>query len=451
MFQSHHKKMLPLAMLLYGCTVYAGPISPSSQDANIYKNSWLATALKLQSEIDLYVPLNEATFIGTHNSYNASHYATPLRYLDPNQTLSIYDQLEAGVRSIELDAHWTMNSRAAKAILLCHGQDNHLGCSIFDRSMSEGLEEIRNWLKANPKEIVLLYIERHLDKHEPRLAAMLEEYLGPFIYKASLARKNGDKPKGCVALPSALTKDAILKAGKQLIIVTKNCDGSSVRYEEEDKFSQHWNDYVFAGIGDIPSRPYTFIDSTMNAFTAYPDCGKSTVFQDDNNHVSMWRIFEDRTRLSSIERPQRKLQPEDMQELMRCGINWPTMDMLTAADPRLVAAIWSWAPSYPQESKGQCAIYKKDSGIQNIPCEQMVAGYACREKNTNELKAVSLIGPWSSGESTCQLSAGKNWHFATPINGYQMNSLKESMGTLMLTEVGLNYSADKNGHWVAKN
>ena len=78
-----------------------------------------------------------------------------------------------------------------------------------------------------------------------------------------------------------------------------------------------------------------------------------------------------------------------------------------------------------------------------------MAGYACLEEGTHHLKAISLIGTPTSGEATCQILAGKSWHFAVPINGYQLNALKESMTTALLQEVWVNYTADPKGNWIA--
>jgi hypothetical protein len=452
MLHQWHKAFLPAMILSCGLNPDAMAHSTHADKIHAFKQSWTAAALRLQREIDINTPLNEATFIGTHNSYNAKTYQIPfVRYIDPNQWLSIYDQLGMGVRSIELDAHWTLNNYFSREILLCHGQSSHLGCGPFDRPFNAGLLELRNWLKENPGEVVLLYIERHLDGHEPRLAAQLDDELGEFIFKPSSIRKNNDQPKSCVSLPGSLTKADILKAGKQLLIVTKGCDGTNPPYEEQDTFQQVWNDFVFAGMGNMPDEPYSFLDSTIDDSTAYPSCSKSTAFRADPTHTTLWRIFEDRTILSNIFDPGKKLEAADMIGLMRCGINWPTMDMLEIADPRLNAAIWSWAPSYPQENHGQCALYKQGEGIQNAPCAQMVAGFACREENTHVIKAIATPGTWTSGEFLCQVSAGKSWHFVMPVNGYQMNTLKESMAGTSMQEVWLNYtnSQHSEGRWVA--
>src|SRR5947208_16682357 len=96
------------ALVLTGVSFIASGSSVAA-DIETFKHSWTAAALKLQREIDLNAPLNVATFLATHNSYNSKSYQIPfVRYIDPNQNLSIYDQLEIGVRSIELDAHWSL-------------------------------------------------------------------------------------------------------------------------------------------------------------------------------------------------------------------------------------------------------------------------------------------------------------------------------------------------------
>ncbi|VVC75771.1 hypothetical protein AQUSIP_10650 [Aquicella siphonis] len=434
--------------LIYSAPVTAAPVPDNTRQAN--SPSWTSEALRLQREIDLHAPLNEATFIGTHNSYNSRAYEIPLvRYVDPNHTLSIYGQLEAGIRSIELDAHWTLTKRLSKDILLCHGQANHIGCGAFDRNITEGLAELRDWLKNNPNEIVLLYIERHLDGHEPRLAARLDQFLGDFIFKPASVRPKDNAAKSCVPLPSSLTKADILSTGKQLIIMVRGCDGDNPRYEEQTTYKQIWNDLVFAGAGTTHAHPYDWYESKIGDFSPYPDCSKSTLFATDYNHKSLWRFFEDRTRLSSVLEPQKKLETSDMRELMRCGINWPTMDMLTANDPRLRAAIWSWAPDYPHEGQGQCTKYEAGTGIKNIACEEPLPAFACRDTTSGSWTVVNSAADWSSGNTLCPSLAGKTWRFAAPVNGSQMEALKLAMNNQGITEVGLNYKEVNPGHWIA--
>src|ERR687883_279318 len=84
--------LLPLLLLL---TLAA----PASADP------WVDRALDTQYELGSALPLRNAPWIGTHNSFNSSSEPPTLSGLDNNQVLSLPDQLDIGVRSLELDAH----------------------------------------------------------------------------------------------------------------------------------------------------------------------------------------------------------------------------------------------------------------------------------------------------------------------------------------------------------
>jgi hypothetical protein len=437
---------ITLIIIIFLINTIAYAYADKSARIAAFKQSWTAKALRLQREIDVNTPLNEATILGTHNSYNSSAYQTPYRYPDPNHIISIYDQLEMGIRSVELDAHWSITNTFAHNILLCHSDADHHECGYYDRPFTQGLTEIRDWLTANPGEVVLLYIEKHVDGHEPRLASYLEQYLGKYIYKTNHDRNKNAEANSCVPLPGSMTKADVLRAGKQLLIVTKGCDGNSLLYVERDKYPLIWNDYVFAGVGMIPDRPFEFIDVVPDEFSAYPDCGKSGAFLPDINHTSLWRVYEDGTMGTSHVK---RMDAAQMQEIVRCGINWQTMDQLKIADPRLRAAIWSWATDYPKDGHGTCASYQQDAGIVNTDCENNRSGYACQDIDTHSFTAIAASGNWNQGKTVCR-QLGKSWRFATPINGQQMDELKQKVAALNLKDIWLNYFMDRKGNWVAK-
>src|SRR3990167_3204865 len=443
-------KKLSLISALIFCGMHATTFANQvTLPKTALSDSWIKSTLQLQREIDLAAPMNEVTFLATHNSYNSKIYSIPaVRYLNPNQLISLYDQLEAGVRSIELDAHYTFTASGSQEILLCHGNAENKGCGLYDRPIEEGLAEIRDWLEKNPNEIVLLYIERMLSRHEPRLAHSLKTYLGDYIYKASNTRKpDGSLTTACISLPRTLTKNDVLNAGKQLLIITKGCSGPT--YEEEDKYKEIWNDDVFAGTGDVPHYPFTLIYTLFENFTPYPDCGISTTFNIDPLHTSLWRVWDDRTIQSNPDKKHKPINPMDMPELLRCGINWPALDMLTPDDPRLAAAIWSWAPDYPRQEGGRCAIYKDSEGFQNIDCDQTIRAYACQDELSRAFKVVRMTGTWQEGERFCQFVAGSDWHFAAPINGAQMNAVKNAASERNVDTVWVNYAMDAEAKWRA--
>lgn len=399
---------------------------------------WLTTALKLQREIDLEAPFNEATFLGTHNSYNSKAYATYKRYPDPNQILSLTEQLNQGMRSLELDAHWALTSNLHSAILLCHS-NRYVMCSLFDRKIEEGLVEIRHWLDTHPHEVVLLYIERFLENHEPRLASLLEVYLGPYIYHTPV-------PAGsttCAAIPSHLTKAEILARGKQLIIITKGC----YKPAADSQVDAMLNQLVFAGSGTIPTLPSSFIDAQVNYFKPAPDCGAQRVFGADPEHTSLWRIYEDQTWIGRTIKGSEPLTVDAVKAVQQCPINWIGFDMLKVEDERLAAAIWSWAPGYPQSQAGQCALYQPGVGIVNQPCTTLANGYVCREQSSHQLQIIAQRGNWQAGETSCQ-TLGASWHYSMPINGKEMATVEATTTPLTQPGIWLNYTLT-NQQWQA--
>jgi hypothetical protein len=106
---------------------------------------WAYGALREQEKLARHEPLNWVMRIAAHNAYNNAADA----YLLPNQQYSITDQLRMGARVIMLDVWDT-----AWGNKLSHGfgwpQDRHL---------TWALREIRDWLNANPGEVVFLEIE----------------------------------------------------------------------------------------------------------------------------------------------------------------------------------------------------------------------------------------------------------------------------------------------------
>ncbi len=71
-----------------------------------YLASWQVKAVNLQTRLDKYAPINKATVPLAHNAFNSAAYMTTLSYLDPNQEMSMLNQLNVGIRALELDAHW---------------------------------------------------------------------------------------------------------------------------------------------------------------------------------------------------------------------------------------------------------------------------------------------------------------------------------------------------------
>jgi len=140
---------------------------------------WAAWALSEQRYgIGKDVPVNQTATVGTHNSFsNATQgYWNPITR---NQVLSLTDQLQAGVRSLEVDV-----SFYGGHLRLCHGK-RWQGCTVpgfsASRLAADALIEIRNWLGENTREVIILKIDDDLDGGT-ELSVAVRRYLEPFIY-----------------------------------------------------------------------------------------------------------------------------------------------------------------------------------------------------------------------------------------------------------------------------
>jgi hypothetical protein len=101
-------------------------------------STWLKNAMQTQIALQLDTPLNYVNFAGSHNSAIARAYGfgieeqgiqklvTPYfgnssRVYIANQEFSLTDQLNMGLRHLELDTHWWK-----KEVRICHAGGVHM-------------------------------------------------------------------------------------------------------------------------------------------------------------------------------------------------------------------------------------------------------------------------------------------------------------------------------------
>ena len=160
--------------------------------ASADERDWARQALGLQYELASDVEFRNAPWVYTHNSYNSNaEMGTTLSTRDPNQSIAILDQLEEGVRSLEIDTHLFTSPQdprvGARGPVVCHarGEDQgHAGCTT-EKPLVVVLREVRDWLNRNPGQVLLLYLESHLESPEGYAAgaASIEEALGGRVYR----------------------------------------------------------------------------------------------------------------------------------------------------------------------------------------------------------------------------------------------------------------------------
>jgi hypothetical protein len=205
--------------------------------------------------------LNEVAFAGTHNSFSAAD--SPGWYI-ANQRRTIPRQLDDGIRLFLIDAHWGVQldngkvltdfdteqrdrNKVAKALppavlqaaerLVGHrlggstdeGEPGvwlcHTVCELGATRMSDTLDQMREFLEANPGEVVILFVEPYV---KPADIAKLFKEAGLERYLAELSR---DEP-----LP---TLGELVDSGKRIIVFTeKDADGTYPWYLDGFSFVQ---------------------------------------------------------------------------------------------------------------------------------------------------------------------------------------------------------------------
>jgi hypothetical protein len=402
------------------------PLSPEVAAAAVdaYEHSWTHRALGLQYRLAGDVGLRNAPWVGTHNSFNSTAEMGPtLSDTDSNQQLTLVDQLRLDVRSLELDVHWFPSVEAGGfAPVVCHATGEHAGCTV-EKPLARVLEQIAAWLRANSHEVLLLYLEDHLDTKAgyDAGAAAVEAKLGGLLYRP---------PGGgasCRQLPLNLSRDRILAAGKQVIIVSGCGIGTA------------WPAVVFDWSAHKEERP--------RGYTDFPRCGPD--FDRTTYDHTLIRYFEDSTGLtaggSTVGAASRDdgITPQTAARMARCGVDLLGMDQLLPEDGRLDALVWSWAPGEPRDQGGGCAVQRHDGRWVARPCTERHP-VACRAPSG----AWSVAGPAVSAASAAARCRSVKKAHAVPRTGYEGQLLRLAMAHARAAEVWLGYRRI-GASWVA--
>lgn len=396
------QKMTAIAGLL-GLMIGSAAVADSISD---YNNSWVGKANAMQRKLDMASPLKDNNIIGTHNSYNSAVYRDADSYLDPQQKFSIYDQLRLGARFIELDAHWTAHTNGwpwqwGNDLLLCHSGIGasmgswHLGCSLTDRFVRDGMQEVRNWLDQNSNEVIILYIEDHTDGHQSELLKVLNDKLGGKIYSSG----------GCKAIPDTLTKQQVRQAGKQVVL---------------------WKDGGCSSNGSLASLAYTSLGNVD-------------------------RIWEDGTMIGYINGLLNggvdRITAADVTTAFKTGGNIVNLDQFTNTDGRLAAAVWSWDVGEPNNYNGNqdCAVQWGNGRWDDTECGNSYA-YACHQPGTNNWAITGQTGTWSGGAAACTL-LGNGYVFDVPTNSLDNEKLKAAKNGVSTVWLKHNDIATE-GNWI---
>jgi len=341
----------------------AHKVTQAARDA--YLQSWVHRTAQFQYALGNGLPLGDAQWIGTHNSFNSLADSgsllntLTLSHADSNQQLSLSQQLDIDVRAIELDLHYVprLELLGGKAVTVCHGQGN-VGCTT-EPLLTQVLPSVASWLNApgHGDQVIMLYLEDELSGNAAAYSstiATLEKVLrrpdgSSLIYHPNAANKAAN---GCAPLPLDATRAGIRASGAQVVIVGACAPGWSA-----DVFD--WNAVHVESGSTSGYQPYPACDATYG-----PSVYKTKLV----------RYFEDSTLVSTLLNPTRPpadpeaLTPLKVQSMTNCGVSLFGLDQLLPEDGRIQGTLWSWAPDQPVAGAGGCTLQGADSRWVAAPC-----------------------------------------------------------------------------------
>jgi hypothetical protein len=327
-------------------------VTQAARDA--YLQSWVHQAAKFQYALGDPLPLRDAQWLGTHNSFNSLAESFTVSNLDSNQQLSLTQQLDLDMRSIELDLHFIprLELLGGRAVTVCHGQGpelGDLGCT-FEPLFTTVLPKIAAWLNApaHSDEVVLLYLEDEMKNPAAYASTIstLDKVLrrpdgSSLIYRPDPAARAAN---GCTPLPLGASRDDVRAAGARVVLVGSCAPGWSA-----DVFD--WNATHVEGGSASAYQPYPACDATYGA----------GVYD-----AKLVRYFEDSTLVSALLDPTRPaanpeaLTPAKVRSMTDCGVNLFGFDQILPEDGRIQASLWSWAPDEPRTANGGCTLQGAD-------------------------------------------------------------------------------------------
>ena len=401
----------------------AVPLSPAVSEKALkdYESSSVHRALALQYALGNDTPFRHASWLGTHNSFNTSARELTLSGSDANQQLSMTDQLRSDIRSLEVDAHWFPSVEAGGyAPVLCHarGEDQkHAGCTN-EPLLVDGLKEIAAWLRTNPGQVVLLYVEDHLgggDGYQAGAKALRDAF-GSLLYTPADSEASSGL---CTPLPLSGTRNDVLAAHKQVLVIS-GCHGGA-----------GWNGAIFSG----EARAKDETGPAGYGEDGSCDPARQPSVYDDH----FLRVYEDSTALSAtVDQGSNPITVKKAAALQRCAVDLTGFDQLLPSDPRLGASVWSWAPSEPVAG-GDCAVQSAD-GWHAVGCGQHHA-FACRTASGWVVDATDA--PFAAAGGRC-----KGSQLGTPRYGYEGVQLASAMRAAGVSSVWLNL-IQAGTSWVA--
>lgn len=377
---------------------FGGAPATATNDNNAlteHYQTWAYQAYQKQDLLDNATPIAQGYNSGSHNAFNSSAYGAV--YIDPNHSLSITEQLDIGVRTLELDVHWTHQMKDiphGDALLLCHFGGQR-GCSALERYFSDAVAEINDWVRKNPRTVLFMGFEDYWADNEDKMLEALAP-LDDLIYK----------PGTCTDFLEAaktLTEEDVLKAGKQILLVNGDCATDA------------WAAAAYRGGWGYTSIAASQADDCLTANASW-------------NGAGVQRIFEQETFFGTTFGNDNGLYSDaQIRKAQKCGVNQVSYDKLVINDPGMKASIWSWAENEPSGGASEdCAFVRSNGHYYDGACSGEGSYYVCKA-GPNIWKVTAAYGDWGNGEAACKAEFGSSYSFSMPVNSMQNEHVKNAL------------------------
>ncbi|SPO46976.1 uncharacterized protein PSANT_04662 [Moesziomyces antarcticus] len=214
MFQLN--KLLSAAVALAFVAQLAGALPQSSQRSALPELAKRASVCNGDASLCSRLYSN-VTYIGAHNSYAVGTLAGAT--VGKNQEQSVSQQLNDGIRLLQVQAHKSSNSTSGSGIDLCHSS-----CSLENGGTLESyLTKVKTWVDSNPNDVVTLLIVNSDDQAASSFASAFQS--------TGLASKAYAPGSAALARDAWPSLGSLIDAGKTVVVFMDNsADTSSVPY-----------------------------------------------------------------------------------------------------------------------------------------------------------------------------------------------------------------------------
>lgn len=372
---------------------------------SVFVEPWLKNAINIQNSLSRRLPFCYSTVLGTHNSgitladgygvldpyfqtyFEWIKFASKSNRLQTNDhVLSLTDQLNLGVRLVELDTHWVQGDFAIshcggfhsilntliKAVNLVSKLLGHairwdtetIGCDPSlssiptkeQRSMDSALEEIAEWLAvpANSGEFLTLFFDNARDLGEwglvPLMLSRIESHFPiDTVYTPDDHRSRASATSTATSDSNHFsatwpTTDEMVAAGHRVLLTSRIDYGAAMQplmFKKGKPVCNFFEPNLTTYVGEpdciADAYPYDAKKLTTDGVTL-----SGQLFRQVSCEIMYGPLNCDFI-LQADNEP--LLDEASLPGVARCGINVPSPDMFTPQ--RAAAAVWTWAPSHP--------------------------------------------------------------------------------------------------------